>query len=248
MIGLILVSLLVTGVVWAGRRMHRYPGGREYAFGPRHEADRRRLDSCRDAVRSLRSATLRGLKEAQDRVTEADQAYEQRIGELEQAWQHLQENLGRGEYRNTTLGAMSLYEHMVVFKGQDVPLKGLSVEVKRGESHYYLYLTVPKGYQDFETFAHAEYAEHEVFSFESAIRNAVIGEEEACAERAASIRTVEAQLAAARADTGPKLSARQHLEAVRAQQDNDEKLSRALTELDAALDRWQELTGHRPLI
>ncbi|MFG2556977.1 hypothetical protein [Streptomyces sp. NPDC048581] len=141
---------------------------------------------------------------------------------------------------------MSLYQHVVVFKGEDVPLKGLAVEMKRGENHHYLYLTLPQGYQDFETFAFDEYAEHQVHSFELAIRNAVIAEEGTCAEREASIRTVEAHLAAARADTGPKQSAREHLDSVRARQDNDGKLNQALAELGTALDRWEQRTGRRP--
>lgn len=205
------------------------------------------MDNRRGAVRSLRSTALQELTAAQDRVAEADQAYVRRISELEQAWQQLHGEVGRGEHRGGPLGAMSLYEHVVVFKGQDVQLQDLSsAEMKRGENHYYLYLIWRKGYTDCESFAFAEYTEQQVHSFELAIRNAVIREEEVCADRATSVRTVEAELAAARANTGPGQAARQHLAAVRARQDNDEKLSQALAELNTVLDRWEQRSGRRP--
>ncbi|MDG9709480.1 hypothetical protein [Streptomyces sp. DH10] len=244
----ILVLLLAAGVAWAVRtawRLYRYPGGWGDAFGPAHEAERRRLDDRRKEVRSLRSTAAQELMAAQNGVNEADQAYARRISELEQTWQRLQEEAGRGDQRAEPLGAMWLYEHVVVFKGKDVPLKGLSVEVRRGESHYYLYLIFPKGYKDYETFAYAEYTEDQVHRFELAIHNAIMKEEDVRADRAASVRTIEAELAAARADTGPQ-QAGQHLAKVRNRQKNDEKLSLALAKLKEALDHWEQRTGRRP--
>ncbi|PIA98519.1 hypothetical protein, partial [Streptomyces sp. HG99] len=210
---LILGIVLVAGVALGTRRcwrLYRYPGSREDAFGPAHEAERQELDQHRDAVRSLRSTARQELRAARDRVAEVDQAYARQIRELEQAWQQEHEDVGRGEHGGS-LGAVSLYKHVLVFKERDMPLKDLSsVEMKRDESHYYLYLIWPKGYKDYESFAFAEYTEQQVLDLEAAITNAVISEKETCADRAASIRTIEAKLAAARADTGPRQAARQH--------------------------------------
>ncbi|MFF3457062.1 hypothetical protein ACFYXH_22615 [Streptomyces sp. NPDC002730] len=82
--------------------------------------------------------------------------------------------------------------------------------------------------------------------FELAIHNAVVAENHFRAQQTASIRTKEAELASARADTGPQEAARRDLAAVRARQDDDQKLTKALAELEAARDRWEGITGRRP--
>lgn len=120
--------------------------------------------------------------------------------------------------------------HVAVLKEQDVPLKGLSVEWVRGENHFYLCLTLPTGRQGFEEFAYAEYTESRIRGFETEIRNAVIDEEEVHATRAAGVRAIEAELAGARADTGPGQAARQHLDAVLARQKDGTKLNQAMEE------------------
>lgn len=75
---------------------------------------------------------------------------------------------------------------------------------------------------------------------------AIINEREDWARLAASIRAVEAELADARADTGPRQAARQQLAALRVRQDSDEKLKRAEAEIKTVLDRWEQRTGRRP--
>ncbi|MFF3457063.1 hypothetical protein ACFYXH_22620 [Streptomyces sp. NPDC002730] len=140
---LVPVLFLAVGV-GLGWWLYRYPGGRKPAFSGEYRLNRQDLDNARHTVRSLRSKALHELNEAQTRVTQADRVYQGRIDDLERALQRLREPVGRRELK-MPLGEVSLYEHVLVFLGKDVPLANLAVHQETGTTHHYLYVTSPEG-------------------------------------------------------------------------------------------------------
>jgi hypothetical protein len=63
---------------------------------------------------------------------------------------------------------------------------------------------------------------------------------------AAELEQAEEELVQARVDTGAQDEARARITEVEERQRRDTKHQEAGTELEAARDRWQQLTGKRP--
>ncbi|MFF7585882.1 hypothetical protein ACFZCK_00125 [Kitasatospora purpeofusca] len=76
--------------------------------------------------------------------------------------------------------------------------------------------------------------------------NAVADAKVSRAERLARVPQAEAELDAAIADTTAQEQAGDRLSDVLARQKSDARFPRARHELDAARDRWDQLTGRRP--
>lgn len=243
----LLAGLALVAAVGAGWRRYRYPGGWDVAFssGPEHRAARQDLDAARRAVRTLRTTARRELAGARNEVDRAERAYRRRIEVLEQRLEHLREDPGRGRLI-TGLGPVSLHEHVLVFLGNDVTLAGLQVRFERGRTDNYLYVTLPGGHTDLARYPVADRAEDEVRRFGVTVRNAIVAENRLRERQAASIRKTEAELVAARADTGPQEAARRRLEAVTARQREDKRIGAALARLEDARDEWEAVTGRRP--
>ncbi|MFB7509815.1 hypothetical protein [Streptomyces broussonetiae] len=245
MVGL-MVALVVVGAVGLGWRLARYPGGLRYAFSDVHRADRQDLKRTRAAVRTLQGTARQEESQAQIRATQAERAYDRRIDALERKLEQL-ERPGRGAY-DTGLGDLSLYRHVLLFKGKEIPLAGLGVrfDLARNTETMYIHLKRPEGWADLSEYAHETFPEDQVRRFGVRIENAVAAENAFRDLLPEAIRKTGSDLADARADTAEKDGARAALERVRARHSDGPLLAKALAELEAARDRWQRLTGRRP--
>ncbi|WEO93557.1 hypothetical protein A6P39_005735 [Streptomyces sp. FXJ1.172] len=242
----LILALVVVGVAGVGWRLARYPGGWRYAFSDVHRADRQDLARTRAAVRTLRGTARQEESEARSRVAQAERAYDRRIDTLERKLAQL-ERPGRGAY-DSGLGELTLYRHVLLFKGKEIPLAGLGVrfELARNTDTMYIHLKRPDGRAELSEFAHETFPEDQVRRFGVRIENAVAAENTLRDRRPETIRRTKSELQDARADTADKDHAREALERVRARHSDNPRLTKALAELEAARDRWRHLTGHRP--
>lgn len=240
---LAVLALLLVGMVW---RLHRYPGGRHFAFSGSHDKHRDSLDRERRAVRALRNKARRELAVAEGRVVRADHAYRSRISGAERQLRGLRRH-GHGALV-ATLGHLSLHEHVVVISGPEtkvLPLGGVQVQFERSPMANHIYLRGADGVH-WEPYTSGEHSEDSVRRFSVRIENLVAKENRLLAELAASVKKAEEELKEARADTRPAEQARRHLGAVTARQSRDKALDEALDRLETARDQWQALTGRRP--
>ncbi|MFI8823919.1 hypothetical protein [Streptomyces sp. NPDC053431] len=243
---LVLAAVLIGGAAWGVWQLVQYPGGWSFAFSAVHKADRQDLARARAAVNTVRGRASQEVSAAQERLTRAERAYENRIEQAVRELKRLR-SAGRGAFAEE-LGKLSLYEHVAVLEEQEMALAGLEVrfEVARSTDTTFIYLRTSDGRPELAEFDGAEFAEVDVRRFSLRIEKAVAAEEKFRRQRAEAIQQADANLEKARADTADVDTARAALEKVTARHENSAELRKALAEREAAFDRWEALTGRRP--
>ncbi|MFH9939036.1 hypothetical protein ACH4OT_06890 [Streptomyces murinus] len=243
---ILLLALVVAAAV--GRQLYLYPGGWKFAFASEYGAARRDLDRARGALRGLERTVRKELAGARGAVDTAATAHRRRVRDAEERIARLRDP-GRGGYRDE-LGALSLYEHVLVvstddFSG-DLPLHEIAVRSDHTRTAGHLYLVGPDGRQHLVTYATADIAEEHVRKFVVDVHNAIAAAKSFQRDRPAQLRQAKADLHQATNDTSEQENAQLHLKEVTARQSGDLRIPAARQDLAAAHDRWQELTGHRP--
>ncbi|MFD0022241.1 hypothetical protein [Streptomyces sp. NPDC058382] len=246
---LLLLALAVAGAGGIGRRLHRYPGGRRFAFGGEHSAARRDLDTAWDAVRGLERAARKELSGAQAAARRAERSRRRRLSAAEDDVAHLRDP-GRGPYLDE-INHLSLYQHVLVadipdeWPG-DLPPDRISIRSDHSPTASHIYLTGPDGRQYPVTYPTHELDEEYVPKFVVDVRNAVAAARTFQRDRPRLIRESEAEPRRIRNDTTGRSEAGLRLDAVTARQGGDPRIPRARQDLDAARARRHALTGRRP--
>ncbi|MFF8451852.1 hypothetical protein ACF06Q_29790 [Streptomyces leeuwenhoekii] len=241
------ITVAALAVAWVLQRLVRYPGGWRYAFHEEHRAARGALRDARSAVRQLDRAARRERWQALAGVQRAEWAYRRRIRQVEaELWRlrtpHRGERIGQ-------LGDITLYEHALVVREDEVPLADLQVrfELARSAHWSYVYLTQPDGRERMERYEDQAHPEDAVRRFTVQIQNAVAATDRLQQQRAEEISACEAELRAARKATAPVEAAQEKLAEIRARHDADLELPHARAALEDARSAWADLTGRRPL-
>ncbi|OKK11170.1 hypothetical protein AMK09_31650 [Streptomyces sp. CB02488] len=245
----LLLALAVTGAVAVGRRLHRYPGGMEFAFGGEHSAARHDLDTARNALRALERAAQRELSGAQAAARKAERIHRRRVSSAEADLAYLREP-GRGSYL-TEIQHLSLYQHILVADVPDewpgdLPLDRIAIRCDHTPTASHIYLTGPDGRQYLLTYPVFELGEEYVRKFVLDVRNAIPAARTFQQDRPRLIRESEAELRRVLSDTTGRSEAGLPLDALAAGQAGDPRIPGARQDLDAARARWHALTGHRP--
>ncbi|WP_354644561.1 hypothetical protein [Kitasatospora camelliae] len=243
---ILVIALAAAGTV--GWRLYRYPGGWRYAFAREHTAARRDLDAARGALRGLERSAKRELSGARAAVEAATAAHRRRVRAAEEHLAHLRDP-GRGGLRDELPG-LSLYEHVLAVKSDDwqgdLPLDRIAVRSDHTAKAGHIYLIAPDGHQHLLTYPTETTDEESVRAFVVDVHNAIAQAKAFQRDRPARIRRAEADLLRVRDDTAVREQAELHLDEVTARQNADPRIPKARRSLDAAHDRWENLTGHRP--
>ncbi|WP_329311233.1 hypothetical protein [Streptomyces sp. NBC_01262] len=235
--------VLLGGAAYIGWRLHAYPGGWAYAFGDAYAVERRDLAMARRGVRELERAARRELSEAKGKVRGEETRYRERIRSAEQRLKELR-NPGRGEQQQI-LGELTLYQHVLRYRSEDIPLAGLKVRFESARHKYGIKVTRPNGRAVVARFPGTQ-SEDAVRHFAIRIENAVADENDLLTRRKGLIADAETELTHARASTLSQEAAREALVRLTARQSADDRLPAARAELDAARGRWHAETGHLP--
>ncbi|MER5276192.1 hypothetical protein ABT025_10595 [Streptomyces sp. NPDC002809] len=248
---LLLVLAVVAAAGAAGRQLHRYPGGRKFAFGGEHSAARRDLDTARNALRALERSAQGELSGAQTAVRKADAAHRREVRRAEEELAYLREP-GRGGYRGE-IRDLSLYEHVLVASGTDdwsgdlqLPLHETSIRADYSAWESHVYLTGPDGRRHLLSYPHTELAEEYVRRFVLDVQNAISAAKAFQRDRPTLIGEAGAELRRLRGSAAEPSEAGRRLEEITARQSGDPRIPLARQELDAARARWQALTGRLP--
>lgn len=240
----VLAVAVVAAAAYVGWRLFHYPGGWDFAFGAVHAGARDDLDRARRQADILKreshkelDAAHTGLRRAQHQHREQVRAIERRIAGLLRP--------GRGSMISR-LGDVSLHEHSVLVDDREIPLADLAVRVDHAQHQHFLYLTQPGGKVCLHRYPRGEHDEDTVRRFAVELENAVADENAYRIRAAAQADESETELANVRADTEAQDKARAHIAEVEQRQRRDTRPQRAHKELEAARDRWQQLTGKRP--
>ncbi|MHA6760177.1 hypothetical protein [Streptacidiphilus sp. PAMC 29251] len=242
-VGWLLVLPLAIGA-YVGWQMYRYPGGWAYAFGAAYTAERKSLAKARRRVRGLERDDHRERSGAETKVRNAEARYRRRIRAIDRRLSTLRQP-GRGILLEQ-LGDLVLHKHVLLVKGEVVPLAGLRVRFEEAKRNHHIYVTRPDGRVRFESFPHELHEEGEVRRFAVRIENEAAAEKtflERCEDEMAE---AEIALQQARADTSAQETARAQLAQVTERQQADSRIEIARSELEAEHERWQAVTGHRP--
>ncbi|WP_030274326.1 hypothetical protein [Streptomyces sp. NRRL B-24484] len=256
----IVLAMLVLGG-WLVLRIGKYPGNWRFSFSPRPEyrKHRRDLKAAREKLRRLEHAAGQERDSARTAMEAAVSSHGRRVREAELRLSRLRDP-GQGALRSELAGTLRLYDHVlqVTAEGRTTshPLNGISIRDEYSHSFGHVYLTLPDGLQQLLTFSlkktpeadisPMETPEAEVRAFVVDVHNAIAKAKAAKAQRKALIPQAEADLQLAIADTNGQQQAQQKLEEVTTRLKKDTRIPQARRELDAARDRWQQLTGHRP--
>ena len=244
----IVVAMVVLGGALVVRMGH-YPGHLRYSFGLKHHARRRDLRAAREKLRRLEQTVEQERDGARSAVTTAAYNHGHRVREAEGRLARLREP-GRGTQRGELAGRLRLYDNVLeVMTEQRITthqLTGISIRDEYSRSAGHVYLTLPKAFQQLLTFSLKETPEAEVRAFVVEVSNAIADAKVARAKRKALIPQAEADLQLAIADTSGQKQAEQRLGEVTARLKGDPRIPQARRELEAARDRWQQLTGQRP--
>ena len=242
--GWVLVVLLCCGAT-VGWQMYRYPGGWAYAFGTMFAPDRKELGVARMAVRRVKRQEGSEQSSVEGEVRDAERRQNRRINRADGRLKELR-NPGPGQLLHT-MGPMTLHQRMLRVSKEEIPLDGLRVRLEVGRRNTcYIHVTLPSGHERSSSFPGAQFEEEDVRTFFRQIKNVAADENKACAEREQEIAEVEEDRRRAVADTAAKEAAAEKLAQVRERHRKEGRLAAAVAELDRALDRWQDLTGHRP--
>ncbi|GAA1501069.1 hypothetical protein GCM10009760_63610 [Kitasatospora kazusensis] len=234
---------------WLVWRAGLYPGNWRYSLGIKYQENRRDLRAAREKLRQLEQSVGQEQDGARSAVAAAVSSHRLRVRQAELRLARLQDP-GHGALRTELAGTLRLYDHVleVTAEGRITahPLTKVLIRDEYSPSAGHIYLTLPNGFRQLLTFSLKETPEAEVRAFVVDIHNAFAADKAAKAERKVLIPQARAQLKAAIADTSGQERARQRLGEVRARLKGDTRIPQARRELDAARDRWQQLTGHRP--
>ncbi|MFK0190944.1 hypothetical protein [Kitasatospora sp. NPDC090308] len=243
---LLLVLVAVAALVL--RQLRRYPGGWRFAFSAEYGAARSDLDRARGELSGLERSARQELSGAQGAVKAAVAAHGRRVRDAEEQVAYLRDP-GRGGYR-AELGDLCLYEHVLVVStyeySGDLPLHETAVRSEHTPRASHLYVIGPDGRQHLVTYPAAETPEGHVRQFVVDVHNAIAEAKSFRRDRPAQLREARAELRRATNDTAEQEAARRRLEEVTARQGGDLRIPAARQSRDAAYDRWQQLTGHRP--
>jgi chromosome segregation ATPase len=231
-------------LVYVGWRLYSYPGGWTFAFGKKHTAERQGLSQARQQVRELERDVRRELSAAQARVESAKTQRQQRIRAAERQLGELRQP-GRGELVGQ-LGELVLHRHALLVTAEEIPLAGLQVRFEQGRQKGHVYVTESEGKVRYVEYPHALHEEGVVRRFTVRIENTVAEENAFRKNRRSRIKDLESELQQAQADTAPYEAARLQLAQLNERQRQDGRLTAARSELEAAHERWQALSGHRP--
>ncbi|MET8704700.1 hypothetical protein ABZW10_38460 [Kitasatospora sp. NPDC004723] len=246
--GWILMIVLGAGIaaVWV---MLRYPGGWRYAFSPDYTEQRQDLDAARGKLRGLERAAGRERDAVWAEVGAAERAHRDRVSQARARLAWLKDP-GRGVLKSSLGDILRLYEHAlgVTVDGCTVehPLHEVSVLDDYSGKDGHVYVALPNGRRQMVTVSLEETPESEVRKFVVEAFNAVADAKVSRAERLGLVPRAEAELKDALADTTAQEQARERLSEVLSRQKSDVRIPRARHELDAAQDRWEQLTGRRP--
>jgi hypothetical protein len=144
------------------------------------------------------------------------------------------------------LGVVVLYQHSVLVDGQEIPLADLVVRLDHAQHHHFLDLTPPGGWVCLQRYPRSDHDEDAVRRFAVQLENAVADENAFRIRAAAQVEQARKELAGVLADTSGQDIARARLTEVEQRQQRDTRRKDAHQELEAARDRWQQLTGKRP--
>jgi hypothetical protein len=248
-VGWILVAALaaVAGVVWLRRR---YPGGWRYAFAEQYSKEPHDLDSARSALRGLEREADREREAARAAVQAAERTHQENV-RLARARLTLLREPGRGLLRSSVASNLWLYDNvlhgMADGRSAEYPVEEVSIRDEYSRTSAHTYLAQPTGRQQMVSVALDEATpEAEVRAFVITVFNACADAKVARAERLAQIPLAEAELREAMADTAGPEQARRRLAEVADRQGTDTRIPQARKELDAAFERWEQLTGRRP--
>ncbi|MFF2751864.1 hypothetical protein ACFVVA_40815 [Kitasatospora sp. NPDC058048] len=241
------VLAAVAAVAWW---MSLYPGTWRHAFHPRHSRERRKLRAARENLRRAEQNVAAEQESARSCAASAaaDAAHEHqaRVREAELRLAALRDP-GHGALLHSLGDRLDLYEQALqVCTGSTHPLRGLTIDDQYSPTEAYIYLTPPDGQRELLTLVLEDTPEADVRAFVVHVHNAIADTGPALQRLRALIPEAEAELKRVTADTGNRRRAERHLRQVTAQLKNDLRIPRARHELDAAYDRWQELTGRRP--
>ncbi|SEG85321.1 hypothetical protein SAMN05216223_11636 [Actinacidiphila yanglinensis] len=240
----VMVVLAVAAAIYVGWRRSRYPGGWAYAFSPDHADARDDLDSARQRAGALERASRKEARAAQWQLHRERSRHRERVRVIERRIASLRRP-GRGGMV-ASLGEVTLHEHSVVADGREIPLAGLTVRLDHAQQQHFLYLTKPDGWSSIQKFVRTEHDEESVRRFAVQLENAVAEENAFRIRAAAQLEQAEDDLAEARGDTGAQDEARTRIAEVAERHRRDTRRGEADKELQAACDRWQQLTGRRP--
>ncbi|MBO0918268.1 hypothetical protein P8A22_23280 [Streptomyces laculatispora] len=246
---MLLLVLAVVGASAVGRQLHRYPGGRRFAFGREYSAARHDLDTARNALRGLERAAQKELSGARAAARKAEATQRRRVRSAEADVGYLREP-GRGPYVAEIPG-LSLYQHVLVadipdeWPG-DLPLDRIAIRADHSPTASHIYLTGPDGRQYLLTYPVHELGEEYVRKFVVDVRNAIPAARTFQRDRPRLIREAEAELRRVGNDTTGPSEAGLRLDALTARQNGDPRIPRARQDLDGAHARWHALTGRLP--
>lgn len=258
----VMLLVLLCGGAGAAWWRSRFPGGWAYAFSTGYARDRADLAGARRALREVDKDAGQAEATVREQLRLERAKHGQRVAELEQKVAHLQEP-GLGTHLKQ-FGELTLHEHAVVAVPSNgrpvpvIPLAGLHVRVESGERIHSLYLTHPEAGVHRATYPYRPapsadaaqstqlFDEEQVRDFEVEIQNAAVIENRFRSNLAAQLDQVREELAEARQDTGQLDAARQRLAEMIDRNHNNPRRKEALAELEAARDRWQNLTQRRP--
>ncbi|CAG6391818.1 hypothetical protein NMG29_39940 [Streptomyces cocklensis] len=239
-----LAVAVVAAAVYVGWRLFHYPGGWDFAFGTAHASARADLDRARRQADTLKresdkelNAAHGHLKRAQHQQREQARAIERRIAGLLRP--------GRGSMISQ-LGDVSLHEHSVLVDDKEIPLADLVVRLDHAQHQHFLYLTPADGNVCLHRYPRSDHEEDIVRRFAIRLENAIADENAYRIRATAQAEVAEKELAEVRADTTAQDTARAHISEVEERQRHDTRHHDAHQNLEAARDRWQELTGKRP--
>ncbi|MFJ9461020.1 hypothetical protein ACIRST_38870 [Kitasatospora sp. NPDC101447] len=129
----------------------------------------------------------------------------------------------------------------------DYPLHEISIMDEYSGKTGHVYISLPdRRRQMLSVPLDDETPETELRRFVVAVFNAAADEKAAQAERQALVPKAEAKLRQTTADTADREQAEEQLAVLKARQKSDTRIPRARRDLDAAFDRWEQLTGRRP--
>ncbi|TQF01328.1 hypothetical protein E6W39_02585 [Kitasatospora acidiphila] len=248
LVGWILVAVLVLGgaVAWL---MKRYPGGLRYAFSTEYAEDRHELDVARSRLHEAERAAGRERDRAHSAVKAAERAHRDRVNQARDRLARLQDP-DRGILRSSLGDSFRLYEHAleVTVDGRtaEYPLHDIAIRDEYSGKAGHVYVTLPTGRQKMVIVPLEETPEAEARGFVVAVYNAVANAKASKAERQALVPQAEAELRDVIADTAGQEQAQSRLADLLDRQKSDVRIPQARHEWNAACERWQQLTGHRP--
>jgi hypothetical protein len=242
--GSVLAVAAVAAAVYVGWRLFHYPGGWDFAFGPAHASARDDLDRARRQASTLKRESDKELDAARAHLTRVQHQQREQIRAIERRIDGLLRP-GRGRMISQ-LGDVSLHEHSLLVDDQEIPLADLVVRLDHAQHQHFLYLTQPGAKVRLHRYPRSEYDEDTVRRFAVRLENAVADENAYRISAAAQADEAETELADVRADTEAQDKARARIAEIAERQRNDPRLQDAQRDLEAAHDRWEQLTGKRP--